>query len=148
MTGMKSGSGGDPFEDVDDEDEEPEPETEPVPETETDQLLEEEEDEPQSSEDAADIILMQLEAIDDGELKKTIGFRHTRLKAFLAALEDSPELRNAIAEVGRSVGADLDPEDVDMSATARVLMLAGLQAEAPDAFEALSDAVDEHNSVL
>lgn len=150
---MKSGAGEDPWEDdvEDDQDDVDDQEAEEIVEHEQVGDLVVQEDETEESEDSmVDIMAESFAALDEGEMNPNISFRHERLKALLASVEDSPELREELAALGDAVGEEYEADDLDQSTVARAALAAGLQTAVPEVLEALQEAEDQHrgNSIL
>ena len=90
-----------------------------------------------------DNIRAELEAIDAGEQQKTVSVWDGPMAAFVRALEDNPEQLDA---VGRALQERLDAEDsgVDRSEVLRLALRLGFQTAAPEQFDAIRDAVQQH----
>lgn len=88
-------------------------------------------------------IVTALDEIDDGERQKTVSVWDGRVSAYLAALDEQPEARAALADV---LADEFDrdvPSDVDRSDLIRLLLRLGIRTAAPDHLDALREAVRE-----
>lgn len=88
-------------------------------------------------------ILGELEAIDDGEQQKTVSVWDGPMAAYVRALEDNPEQLDA---VGQALQQRLDVEEgeVDRSELLRLALRLGFQTAAPEQFDAVREAVEQH----
>jgi hypothetical protein len=88
-------------------------------------------------------ILGELEAIDDGEQQKTVSVWDGPMAAYVRALEDNPEQLDA---VGQALQQRLDVEkgNVDRSELLRLALRLGFQTAAPEQFDAVREAVEQH----
>jgi hypothetical protein len=88
-------------------------------------------------------IVAALDEIDAGDRQKTVSVWDGRVSAYLAALDEQPEARAALADVladefDRDVAADVDRSDL-----IRLLLRLGIRSAAPDHLDALREAVRE-----
>ena len=90
-------------------------------------------------------IVDALAALEDGERAKTVSTRDESLMAFLLALDECPQEREAVGEaLASAVDREIDPASIDRSTIVRLAVRAGLSAAAPDQWESLRVAVGEH----
>lgn len=91
-----------------------------------------------------DAMVTLLDAIEDGELSKTLSVRDARLTALVRALEETGELDDVGVALQEALGRDANPESVDRSELLRLSVRLGLQEAAPEVVETARDAYGRH----
>lgn len=91
-----------------------------------------------------DAIRAELAAIEEGERQKTVSVWDGPVAALIAALEDRPD---DLERVGERLQAALDTDagQIDRSELLRLALRLGFREGAPEAMDALRDAVREHS---
>jgi hypothetical protein len=142
---MRDGAGDDPF--ADDPEPEPEPQTEQTPDEDSmtsPTLTVEDEADSDEEQDRIERLADILEEIENGERPKTVGFRDDVTMALLVALDEDEELRDDLAQgVSGTLDREVDPDALDRSEAARLLIRAGLQNVAPEVLSDLGEARGE-----
>jgi hypothetical protein len=90
-------------------------------------------------------IIAELEAIEDGEQQKTVSIWDGPMAAFIRALEDNPDRLDAVGQALQEQ-ADLEEIEIDRSEVLRLALRLGFQTAAPENFEAVRDAIQEHST--
>jgi hypothetical protein len=87
-----------------------------------------------------------LAEIDSGDRQKTVSVWDGDLAAFLAALDDHPDHRDAVGRaLGEALGREVeDDEAVDRSEVLRLALRLGLAEAAPEYVDTLREAVADH----
>lgn len=88
----------------------------------------------------------ELAAIDSGDRQKTVSVWDGDLAAFLAALDDHPDHRDAVGRALReALGREVeDDAAVDRSEVLRLALRLGLAEAAPEYVDTLREAVADH----
>ena len=96
--------------------------------------------------DLVDDIIDALDAIENGDQRKTIALRDQSGAALLTALMENPErLKQVGDELREALDRDVDDE-YDRSEIVRLALRVGLQNASPDVVEDLQAAHQEHAS--
>lgn len=101
------------------------------------------EDEPDALEAA---IVAAFNAIDQGDLSKTLSVRDDRLAALVHGLEAEEGLEPVGVALQEALGRDVDEEVIDRSEILRLALRLGFQEAVPDVFETAKDAHARHVS--
>jgi hypothetical protein len=88
-------------------------------------------------------IVAELEAIDDGEQQKTVSLWDGPTAAFVRALENNPE-QLATVEENLQQRLDVDEGEMNRSDLLSLALRLGFQTAAPEQFDAVRDAVEQH----
>lgn len=96
--------------------------------------------------DLVDDIIDALDAIENGDQRKTIALRDQSAAALLTALMENPERSKQVGdELREALDRDVDDE-YDRSEIVRLALRVGLQHASPDVVEDLQAAHQEHAS--
>jgi len=93
-----------------------------------------------------DAIVDKLDAVDDGDVSKTLSLRDGRLAALIHALEETGDLYDVGVALQEELGREADRDAIDRSEALRLAVRLGLEEAAPDTVDAARTAQAEHAS--
>lgn len=92
-----------------------------------------------------DAIANQLDAVDAGDVNKTVSVWDGQLAALFAALDERPDDRQRVGEaLASALGADSTPDEVERAQLIKLALRAGLRAAPDDVLAAAERARDQH----
>lgn len=93
-----------------------------------------------------DALIEFLDAVDGGDVSKTLSVRDARLTALVLALEETDLLVATGTDLQEELGRDVEPDEIDRSEMLRLAIRLGLREAAPETLEAARNAYAKYAS--